>query len=111
LRRVDHENWLPAQNEIEAIAAFFTTGVADEKLGFGVIGRTYCRTVELNYDLISLFRDEKPVSYWKNTVELYLIWRPRLSKAEMSSLKDSLQSKIAALGPDNAISPIGLDQL
>jgi hypothetical protein len=107
INRAEPDAWLDAQNELEAISAFFSTGVADERTGFNVIGRTFCKTVEHNYDLIALCRDDHAMSYWQNTVNLYSIWRPRLSKAEMMSLTDNLQSKIALLGPDVGIPPIG----
>jgi hypothetical protein len=33
-----------AFNTLETVAAYFTTGVADEEVGFRIIGRTYCAT-------------------------------------------------------------------
>lgn len=38
-KRVDGAEWLPAINKLQSIAAYFTTGVADEEVGFQIIGR------------------------------------------------------------------------
>jgi hypothetical protein len=91
------DNTLPALNELEAIPASFRTGVADEKTGFQIIGRSFCSTVETEYDLIACCRDEHVHNYWSGIVEIYSIWRPRLTKAEMEFAKSQLQQKIDSI--------------
>lgn len=97
---------LPAMNQLEAIAACFTTGVADEATGFKVIGRTYCSTVENSYDVISSCRDGDAHDYWSNIVELYALWRPRLKKSELDLAKRDIEKAMMALS-DKTISAIG----
>jgi hypothetical protein len=94
-------------NELEAISAYFTTGVADERTGFQIIGRSYCRTVEAYYDVISLCRSELAHPYWHNIVQLYSTWRPRLSKAELEHVMHNIEDTILSLGSDPGINPIG----
>jgi hypothetical protein len=95
-----------ALNELESISAYFTTGVADERTGFLIIGRTFCGTVEAWYDVIAGCRREKAHPYWHNIVQLYQTWRPRLSKAEIQTTIRDLESKIKSMGPDSPIEPI-----
>jgi len=99
---------LPALNELEAIAASFQTGVADERTGFQIIGRSFCSTVQHHYDVISFGRERQAHNYWDGIVGLYTIWRPRLTKAEMEYSKNLLQRKID-LVRDREIRPIGVD--
>lgn len=108
LQRLGEKTWLPMLNRLESIAAYFCTGVADEKVGFSVIGRTYCSAIELDYDLISLSRDSGAVDYWENIVKLYKLWRPRLSKAELEFEKSQMDKKISSL-QQNSIAPIGTE--
>jgi hypothetical protein len=100
------ESVLPELNELEAIAASFRTGVADEKTGFQIIGRSFCSTVERSYDVIASCRDDDVHGYWSGIVEVYSIWRPRLSKAEMEFERNRLQKKIDTLS-DLRVRPIG----
>jgi hypothetical protein len=104
-------SWLPAMNELEALSASFISGVADEGTGFKIFGRSFCETVESNYDLVALSRsnDSGAQGYWQNIVELYRLWSPRLEAAELRRNKDSIEAKIAALAQDARISPIGTE--
>lgn len=106
-KRYSLDSWLPALNRLEAIAAYFTTGVADESVGFSIFGRTFCSSVESDYDMIALSRKSGTNDYWENIVILYNLWRPRLSKAELEQAKSEMEKKISAL-TTNKVSPIGM---
>lgn len=106
LKRYMLPTWLPMMNQLESISAFFMSGVADECTGFRVIGRTFCGTVENNYDLIANSRQEVACPYWENTVGLYQLWRPRLTKAEMEIAKNAIELELSFIR-DRSISPIG----
>lgn len=107
LKRYALPSWLPMMNQLESISAFFISGVADECTGFRVIGRTFCGTVESNYDLIAISRQKKEACpYWANTVGLYQLWRPRLTKVEMETAKEALELELSSIS-DRSISPIG----
>jgi hypothetical protein len=106
------QSWLPAINELEALSAAFTAGVADEETGFRIFGRSFCGTVEHNYDIIALSRSTDKVAqgYWYNIVELYRLWSPRLQEAELRWARDSIESRIAAIASQGTrIPPIGTE--
>ena len=92
--------WVPALNKLESIAAMFCCGVADELLGFDIIGRTYCSTVENRYDLLSFARRQgrfAPSKYYENIVKLYHVWRPRLAESELEQAKREMDATLCAL--------------
>ncbi len=97
LERFKLRSWLPAMNCLESIAARFTTGVADEKVGFSIIGRTFCETVEDNYDLVAMCRMGEPIGYWSNIVSLYRVWRPRISEAELIHVRKELDGQLSTV--------------
>jgi hypothetical protein len=80
-------------NQLESIAASFTSGVADEGTGFRIIGRTYCFNVESYYELISV----SPHAYWQSVIDLYFLWRPRLSAAELEIARGEMKARLSML--------------
>lgn len=109
LKRFGLKSWLPAMNQLESISATFIAGVADECVGFQIIGRTFCSNIETNYDLISLSRREKAYPYWLNSVKLYQLWRPRLTKAEIDLAIREMEEKSSAI-QDEKLTPIGVSK-
>jgi len=106
------QSWLPAMNELEALSAAFTTGVADEETGFRIFGRSFCGAVENSYDLIAISRsaDALAQGYWSNIVELYRLWSPRLEEAQLRRTKESLEARIAGIAAQGTrIRPIGTE--
>ena len=83
VKRLEDGVWLEKLNKLESIAAIYASGVGDEKLGFQIIGRTYCSSVESHYDIISLLRAKNTCDYFENIVVLYQTWKPRLKKIEL----------------------------
>ena len=110
-KRFGVPSWLPAMNELEAIAAAFVAGVADEETGFKIIGLTFCNSVRQNYDIISFSRDEDvPGGYWHNVVTLYRVWSPRLKQLGLLQQKERLERRIAAAAAGtSSIPPIGVE--
>jgi hypothetical protein len=96
-----------AFNFLETVAAHFTTGVADENIGFRIIGRSYCGAVGSNYDIISLCRPEKACPLCDNIVQLYRTWSARLSKEELKAARTELDKNISSIaeGPLEHIQP------
>lgn len=102
------ESCLPALNELELISSTFITGVADERTGFQIIGRSFCATVRHMYDIIAILRGEdRAQPYWFNIVALYNLWEPRLATGELESQAEELHRKINALPRDRTIKPVG----
>ena len=52
------------------------------------IGRTFCRAVESDYDIIAFARLEPVHGYYESIVRLYKIWRPRLNSAELHHVQN-----------------------
>jgi hypothetical protein len=105
-------SWAAAMNELEAISAAFTSGVADEATGFKIIGRTFCVSVQSNYDLIALSRNKSKDAqgYWSNIVQLYKMWFPRLKEVELRQAKEQLDATLAAVAAQGTrIAPIGTE--
>jgi len=101
LRRYKLMTWLDGMNELLAISSAFTSGVADEKTGFGIIGRTFCATVEMHYDLIAFSRSKGIHDYFQPIVDLFQLWAPRLSKAELEEQRRIISEKLGSYRDGN----------
>jgi hypothetical protein len=108
LKKFSLFTWLPCMNELLAIASAFTTGVADEQTGFLIIGRSFCISIQSHYDIISFPRDNRANDYYQNIVNLYLVWSPRLSKAELEDQKEKIETQILKHSISK-IPPIGME--
>lgn len=106
LVRLNMDACLPALNELEVISSMFVTGVADEALGFTLFGRTFCKSVEAHYDIISTCHTHKTCPYFGMIVQLYGLWAPRLEKMELGGEIESLISKHGVI-QDRSIPPLG----
>jgi hypothetical protein len=84
---------LAALNTLDLIASMFVHGLADDKVGFRTIGRSFCGTVANNYDLLTLFRNPA----YDDTERLYQIWRPRITLEELEASRAKLDQKIAKI--------------
>ena len=96
-KRFAIKSWLPAINMLDSIAATYVTGVADEQTGFAIIGRTFCATVEHNYDIISFCRVHDAHSYFQSIVTLYQTWAPRLTRGEIDEAKRRLEERASTI--------------
>ena len=100
--------WLEGVNKLELIASGFVSGVADEQLGFKIIGWTFCATVASKYDILCIARGiDKTNPGYQTIVELYQLWAPRLSKAQLLHAREEIEKRIAAT-VDSTIPPIGV---
>jgi hypothetical protein len=105
-KRFQCTEWLPAMNELSAIASAFVHGVADEGVGFEIIGRTFCSSVESDYDILAIARSEPVHSYYESVVRLYETWKPRLNSAELHHVQDMVGRALANT-ISTKIDPIG----
>ena len=108
IKRFQSQEWLPAMNELAAIASAFVHGVADEGVGCEIIGRTFCRAVESDYDIIAFARLEPVHGYYESIVRLYKIGRPRLNSAELHHVQNMVDRALAKT-PVTKITPIGVE--
>ncbi len=105
-RCFEADKWAAPLNELELIAAAFVSGVADERIGFRVIGRSFCANVGFAYDRISLLRYERQNAPYQSIVDLYGLWAPRLTKAELADERSRLEARMSRI-PDKVVPPIG----
>lgn len=102
-------SWTSALNQLESIAAYFCTEVADEQSAYPIIGRSFVKTVELHYDLIALSRPSPASPYYASTVRLYGTWKARLQHDELDHKRDLVTRDIDALPADRPIRSLGSD--
>jgi hypothetical protein len=88
---------LPAVNELNYIASAFVHGVADDRTGFQIIGRTFCGAVTEVYDFVAAVRSDSACQYWEPIVQLYNTWSSRLSRTELEALRSGLDRRIAGV--------------
>jgi len=100
-------DWLTAVNKLEIVAAGFVSGVADEQVGFKIIGWSFCATAATKYDILCVVRGADKAIY-QTIVDLYNLWAPRLSKAELLHARQEIEKRLAAT-VDKTISPIGVE--
>jgi hypothetical protein len=73
-------------NPLDGFSLFFTSGVAEENIGYLTVGQSYCDTVERYLPLIAIFSKNK---HFTNIIELYKIWNSRLQceRLEMDKMR------------------------
>jgi hypothetical protein len=64
-------------NELEIISTAIISGLADKKTIFITMGKVYCETVEILYDIICYSRGSDNDELFMNTLTLYREWRPQ----------------------------------
>lgn len=82
-------------NALEVVASYFVSGVADEKIGFQIIGKTFCDSVHTSFDFIYAVRiDEINQLRYHNCLKLYEIWSIRLEEGDIFKIINELQAKL-----------------
>lgn len=93
-------------NAMESFATYFTSKLADEKIAFKAVGKTYCDEVKML--LPNLIAFHTPNGYHKNVLELFLIWNERFEKEKLLEEKEDIEKKL--LSVDNkTIKPLGTE--
>ncbi|HXM49638.1 MAG TPA: hypothetical protein VN956_17480 [Pyrinomonadaceae bacterium] len=84
---------------LDAIAAMFVTGIADEKTAFPIFGGAFCATIAGQYDIIAGATSDRSFSPFANLIELYQPWSTRLSKMDLARARQTLEKEMSAI-PD-----------
>lgn len=100
--------WIPMLNQLEIIAAGVNSGLANDKLSFFAFGKSFCNTVEENYDVICSLHSGGTVKYYSNIVDLYQRWHTRIKRAQLErrkaevdeQLRKTIDQKVQAIGTD-----------
>ena len=80
-------------NELQALSAAFYTGVADEEVGFDIMGPAFCGNVSTYYPYICVHRAEKATPLWKFIVELDCIWRNRMKMMKLDLDEEDIRQQ------------------
>jgi hypothetical protein len=102
---LDIANNLRFLNNMEAFAVYFTSRVADEKVAYDTLGKTFLGTIEEVMPYILQCRED---GYYKNIVRLFAIWRARSESEKLLAEKNSIEKKLAAAKTSYHV-PIGTD--
>lgn len=89
-------------NRLEVFATAIVYGVADAEIAFAVNGRVYCGYVASNYDCIVLARSAAEPETWQTVVDLYRLWRPRLSENDLTGARASVENEQRGTSPGSA---------
>jgi hypothetical protein len=90
-------------NALEAFSTYFTSKIADERIAFQAVGKTYCRSVTTYMPALILLGEGE---HYKNIVELYRIWQERFDQQVLSNEKDKIEKKLEKIKDQNIV-PIG----
>ena len=93
-------------NALESFATYFTSELADEKLAFKSVGNTYCSSVKTYMPAIKTLGSNK---YFKNLIELYIMWQERINIEQLEFDKDTIEKKIKSMNK-KSITPIGTNE-
>ena len=101
-----HNNSL---NQLEKVAAMFTSGVADGDYGLKTLGLTFCESVRINYDVISMLgrRKNSRHDFYDCIVDLYSAWSVHFTEEELINNMQKMYQDLNRLGgkPLPSISP------
>ena len=92
-------------NELEAIAATFTSGLADESVVFAMMGQSFCGIVSQDYDVISRLYSKDNSTFYSNIIALYRTWSAKLSKQEIAAARTNLAAREASI-VDQPLPPV-----
>lgn len=95
-------------NELEIIAAGVNSRLANEELAFYSFGKSFCRTVENSYDVVSFVRSRGTVKHYNNIVALYRRWHGRIKQIELERKKDEIDEQLRKT-VDQKFESIGTD--
>lgn len=92
-------------NHIEAFAVFFTSRVADERVAYDTVGKTFIDSCEKLMPWILLVRED---GYYKNIVSLFALWKIRMDNEKLAAQKDLIDKKLSTVRTSFQV-PIGAD--
>ena len=96
---------LATLNSMEAFSVYFIKEVADEEIAFSSVGRTFTKSVESLYFDIASCRNKESKPF-QNLIELYGIWKNKLSKEKLENDKIDLSKQLEAI-ESVSIKPLG----
>lgn len=94
-------------NGLDIFAVSCMKGIANDEIAFSAIGKLFCEKVKELYYVYCLLRQGPEECYfYKNTIDLYLIWADRIEKYNLLSTQKELEKNLALI-KDSKIQTIG----
>jgi len=87
------EHLIAFHNSLEGYALYFTSGVAEDLIGFNTTGKAFCNMVEQYLPLLAV--DFNGGNY-KNIKKLYFHWHKRIETEKILLEKNRLEDKLKA---------------
>lgn len=84
---------LKTMNALESFSTYFIQKVADEKVAFQSVGKSFCVVVHSLSFALSMVRHNES-SYFENTITLYRLWKHRIDQQNLESQKELLQTEL-----------------
>lgn len=79
-------------NLLESFSLFFTSGVAEDEIGFLTIGHSFCSPVKEYLPVIALLSSDG--GHFQNVLNLYKIWNDRIEKDTLEQEKKKIENKL-----------------
>ena len=106
---IDHDDviekltgeFVDVANALSGFSTYFVSGIADEKLAYNTLGRTYCNTVKKYAPLLVLISKEN-----NSAIQLFVIWSNRAIKDKALLEKRKIEEKIKNTS-EMIVKPIG----
>jgi hypothetical protein len=92
-------------NSMESFATFFTSKLADEKIAFKAVGKTYCGSVKTLMPDIAFHASR---GHHTNILDLFLIWNNRIEQQKLREEKSSIEEKLLQID-NKPIKPLGTE--
>ncbi len=91
-------------NAMESFSMFFTSGLADEKIAYSVIGKTFRSTVKKFLPFLELTFN--PSEDFKPMLELFFLWNNRAQHEALLKDKKTIEERLGNID-NNSINPVG----
>lgn len=91
-------------NPLESFSLFFTSGVADEKVGYLTLGHTFCESVDSYLPILIMLSSDQ--EHYNNIMQLFTIWNTRKEREKLEADKQRIEKAISDKR-EITIKPIG----
>lgn len=81
-------------NSLETFSTYFTNKIADEKIAYLSVGKSFCNIIENLYYPLCVSR-KNDNDYYQNIVILYRLWKARLSKSILENKEREVKSELS----------------
>jgi hypothetical protein len=97
-------------NDLEAFSLYFTKKIADEEMAFQSLATVYCSFLEdIGFPFIMFSRKSSGKKLYSNILELYVLWKDRITAEQLETKFDKLLDEYSKIVP-RKIKPTGTEK-